>query len=491
MRNDTIEVGHVEIGPPTVGQSSLFCRLPTELLHEIANHFSGRDHSALSRTCRQLYFTLQGRLFSRFSLNGNQCPLVYGLKHCNTAVVHRTLAYRQPPSLNVPVDAGITPMGLAAHSGHAAGVSLLVHWGANINAQGDDGLCPLTHATLGLEETFELELWDSVKATARYADTIVRLLDYGAHPNYDLAKERSYDSLWEAPQYPMTYFLDLLSTPWFTVFATSDYIRIITKLLKAGADADTISRDGTYPLHYLIKLYDAPLLPIIRVLLDHGAKPDLRDITGTTPLGWALSMARQAPGQKGQRNQEPVLDIIDMLLGYGADPNREGETGRTPLTMAVDNVKQVGWAGLAVVSKLLRYGAHPCRSRDTLSKNYNNDRGPTNSKSLLIQAMMSSIGSMGYEAAKADYNKLAELVDRQITVFTPQASINPGIIVTLRMAPSTGWANGVIPVLLKAGAATSKAELEVVQEKLLSIGGCLDGIHGVTYPSLAELFTST
>jgi ankyrin repeat protein len=76
---------------------------------------------------------------------------------------------------------------------------------------------------------------------------------------------------------------------------------------------------------------------MIQLLIAHGADVNLRGITGTTPLFWAI--------MRGQKDDEK------FLLDHGADPNLANSFGDTPLICAV----QLGY--LSLVPPLVEKGA--------------------------------------------------------------------------------------------------------------------------------------
>src|SRR6202171_2210366 len=54
------------------------------------------------------------------------------------------------------------------------------------------------------------------------------------------------------------------------------------KMIAAGADVNAAQGDGTTPLHWAVYKIDAELA---RALLERGAKPDVINSYGSTPLG--------------------------------------------------------------------------------------------------------------------------------------------------------------------------------------------------------------
>ncbi len=91
-------------------------------------------------------------------------------------------------------------------------------------------------------------------------------------------------------------------------------------LLAAGARADAVYAQGYTPLiHTAYGLFDSPaLVPMIRLLLAHGAVADGRTSYGETALGTASRFGR--------------YDAVQALLDGGADP---APLGWTPLLQAI------------------------------------------------------------------------------------------------------------------------------------------------------------
>lgn len=104
----------------------------------------------------------------------------------------------------------------------------------------------------------------------------------------------------------------------------------VSLFLKAGMDVNTTEENGaTALIAATVKKHPE----VVRLLLDHGAKPDMKcnmgDERGMTPLLAAISA--KSP------------EIVTMLFNKQADPNLASDTGMTPLMLAgaVGNVKVI------------------------------------------------------------------------------------------------------------------------------------------------------
>jgi uncharacterized protein len=104
--------------------------------------------------------------------------------------------------------------------------------------------------------------------------------------------------------------------------------------IRAGADVNMAQGDGTTPLHWAVYKVDAEL---VELLLERGAKPDVRNAYGSSPLAEAVKL-----GDAG---------LVDRLLAAGADVESPNEDGQTALMLAA----RAGW--LDVAKTLVEHGA--------------------------------------------------------------------------------------------------------------------------------------
>ncbi len=97
------------------------------------------------------------------------------------------------------------------------------------------------------------------------------------------------------------------------------HVELARLLLQSGADANRPSRNrlSVAPLHSAVA---AGSLPLVELLLSHGALPDPVEGSGATPL-------HSAAGH-GSR------EMVARLLAAGADPQRKTNDGKTPADIA-------------------------------------------------------------------------------------------------------------------------------------------------------------
>jgi ankyrin repeat protein len=140
----------------------------------------------------------------------------------------------------------------------------------------------------------------------------------------------------------------------------------VTELLGSGSTiVDTRDRStGETGLHIVTKRRDATWL---RFLLGRGAKHDVRDNDGNTPLMLAARLG--------------FADGAQILLSSGANVNQANASGETPLIAAVQN------RDMATVRVLLAAGADPNKA-DTLAGMSARDYAERDGRSRVILDMI-------------------------------------------------------------------------------------------------------
>lgn len=130
----------------------------------------------------------------------------------------------------------------------------------------------------------------------------------------------------------------------------------IKRHLYWGTDVNQAGPDGQYPLHVAANQGN---VVVVRQLLQHDARLDVRDRLGRTPLHVALASGKIAAAEvlldRGADDDLQALlfdlvrenaadrDTINLLAGRGVDFNAPDETGDPPLHIAIaaDNLKLV------------------------------------------------------------------------------------------------------------------------------------------------------
>src|SRR3979490_1353882 len=89
------------------------------------------------------------------------------------------------------------------------------------------------------------------------------------------------------------------------------------KRIAAGADVNAAQGDGTTPLHWAVYKVDVDLA---HALLERGAKPDVINNYGSSPLAEAVKIANAR--------------LVDMLLDAGSNVEAPHQEGPTALILA-------------------------------------------------------------------------------------------------------------------------------------------------------------
>lgn len=127
---------------------------------------------------------------------------------------------------------------------------------------------------------------------------------------------------------------------------TNDDTEEVRKLIEDGEDINKKDADGWTALHYAVLWYDEEELEesfidpeIVKMLLDHGADPNIKTEAGEIVLPSIAS--------------EGDSELLDKMIEQGADVNLQDEYGETALFNAVYN------EDAEMVEKLLENGADP------------------------------------------------------------------------------------------------------------------------------------
>jgi tankyrase len=105
----------------------------------------------------------------------------------------------------------------------------------------------------------------------------------------------------------------------------------IEALLKTGADIQEADKNGVTPLHFAVRFRN---VAAVEALLRHGANVNQAcKRSGSTPLHRAVTWTG-APSTAGK--QEEAKEIIRLLLQYGADPALKNKSGKRPADYVKD-----------------------------------------------------------------------------------------------------------------------------------------------------------
>ncbi len=182
----------------------------------------------------------------------------------------------------------------------------LIQKGVPVNAKNNDGITPLLYAVeenAATPENYEL---------GKKAFEIIRLLvEAGADPN--VGKEDYYDEV--KNKTPLMYAAQKMYAPEDEDEGPAIAYKIIKLLLDAGADPNLKDSAGKTALHYLADS-EVPHPKALEYLLQVGANINAQDNNGDTPLHWAIRKKR--------------YDLVKMLVEAGADKTIKNYRKKTP-----------------------------------------------------------------------------------------------------------------------------------------------------------------
>jgi ankyrin repeat protein len=249
-----------------------FPALPNELLFMIADNLSEQDLHRLIRSCKQMHALFNGYLYKLTVKNRGNTTLFWACVRGQPKVAQRMLDLGVSAEtscsniflLSRPVMAMDTPLTSAIFYNQPACVKVLLEHGVNINAQ----------ASLG----------------------------------------RSVNPLEQA--------------------AREGKLEIVRILLEKGADVNLTGGARRFtPLHSAVcfagyRNNQEPkdvIVPIVRLLLDHGANPNAKDEDLSTPLHLTTEK-----------------DVAELLIQHKAEVNIANRQDQTPLSIAI-RAKDNGW----------------------------------------------------------------------------------------------------------------------------------------------------
>ena len=214
---------------------------------------------------------------------------------------------------------GFTPLVYAARVNDLESVRILLAAGADVNQVTNYGWSPLLVATQN-----------------RYYQLASFLLDHGANPN--IANKGAWSPLYiavdnrniEGGDYPVRK-------------ADMDTLDFIKKLIDKGADVNWRVKESTWFRTVFTSQWvhedgatafwrasQSSDLAVMKLLLAHGADPNIATTINVTPLQVAAGIG-WVEGVTYEWSKEANIEAVKLLLSLGNDPNAQAETGRAAL----------------------------------------------------------------------------------------------------------------------------------------------------------------
>lgn len=235
---------------------------------------------------------------------------------------------------------GLTPLQFAVREGSMETVKTLVDAGADVNQKSEFGWSALLVATHN-----------------RYYKIGVYLLDHGADPN--IANEGGW-----TPLYIATDNRNIEGGDYPTRKPDMDHLEYIKRLLAAHADPNLRMRSSTetrtvFTHQWLLEEGATPFLRasqsgdlvLMKLLLEHGADPNITTEAKVTPLMVASGIG-WVQGVTYEWSPQQTLEAVKLLLDLGADVNAQDlADGRTALMGAAHKGRN------DVIELLVKHGA--------------------------------------------------------------------------------------------------------------------------------------
>jgi ankyrin repeat protein len=224
--------------------------------------------------------------------------------------------FRRPP----PNDGGVlTPLIYAARANDIESVKVLLAAGVDINQVSGYGWSPLLVATQN-----------------RYYKLGAFLLDHGANPN--LTNKGGW-----TPLYLATDNRNIENGDYPVRKGDMDHLDFIKLLLDKGADVNARVKDSTetrtvFTNQWLdengatafLRASQSGDVTLMKLLLAHGADPNINTMLGVTPLQVAAGVG-WVEGITYEWGEKENLEAVKLLLDLGADVNEQANTGRTAM----------------------------------------------------------------------------------------------------------------------------------------------------------------
>jgi uncharacterized protein len=230
------------------------------------------------------------------------------------------------PRMQARPPGGYTPLLYAARRGCLDCAKFLVAAGADVNLGDPDGVSPLLRATENLnfdvaaflvQHGAEVDKWDKWGRSPLYAAVDMNTLPMGGRA------DRPSSSTTSALQL-VDILLKAGANPNLQLKLFPPY-----RSLRDDRGADTLLSIGATPLLRAAKAGD---LEAMKLLLAHGANPNLPTATGITPLMAAAGNGAAGLDTRGRyKTQAQAVEAVTLLLASGVDVNSRDHNGQTAL----------------------------------------------------------------------------------------------------------------------------------------------------------------
>ena len=232
-----------------------------------------------------------------------------------------------------PAGGSKTALNYAAREGHLDVARLLVERGASLELADDNGVTPLLDAILNAS-FFRV----SRTGTSAHLSVANLLLDAGANVN-------AMDWYGETPLWAAVDLRNLELGPADKADGIRDEaLALIERLLAAGADPNARTREFPHERRYIVNVVGSVAwvdltgqtpflraaaagdLTVMRLLLAHGADPNIATAAGTTPLMVAAGV-NWAVAETYDEGSAALLEAVKLAHELGNDVNAQNSMG--------------------------------------------------------------------------------------------------------------------------------------------------------------------
>lgn len=230
----------------------------------------------------------------------------------------RGLGFAPPNAPPAPPKGGLTALLLAVREGSLESVKVLVNGASDVNQASVDGSGPLLVAV-------QNGFYDIGRYLVEKGANVNLSNNKGWSPLYLAVKVRNQESTAIPGPGPegalefIQFLLDKHADPNVRIKADTE--------IHQGMTAAWLKEAGATPLLRAAICGD---LPIVKMLLDHGADPMIPTTDHTTPLmvasgvGWADGLFREY-------SEDQTLEVVKLLIDKGSDINLANDHGITAL----------------------------------------------------------------------------------------------------------------------------------------------------------------
>jgi ankyrin repeat protein len=252
-----------------------------------------------------------------------------------------------------------SPLVLSVMNGHFDLAKLLIDWGADPNLSNNQGLTALYAA---IDVQWAPKGWFPAPGTGQekvtYLDLMKTLLDDGADPNARLGKKLWFRAFGDHS------WVDTAGATAFWRAAQSTDLPAMKLLVAHGADPDIASTGGDTPLmvasgigwgyHYSMNALDSTWMDAVKYCIELGANVNAVDTKGYTALHGAAYLG----------NAEMINYLIDHggdVKAVAKDKNTVADMANGPTRFGIPHPETV-----ALLEKLGSANSHNCRSDQCL-----------------------------------------------------------------------------------------------------------------------------